>query len=345
MTLDPPYELGDDQVRHGFIGWTEVADPEAPAVSLDLNGRPVPLNFHDEPYARQNFPDRHIVGVHTTVDFREALAGLDPRREPGGFLLRATLKSDDVERTFEYAVTPAWMQAVFGEPVKPRPVPPAHLQIRVAGAAAGEFCLQADRTADRIEQLVAEAGFAFRPGQTVLDFGCGPGRLVAALSIRHAGVAFRGSDIDPEPIAWASEALADRGVFGVNGHAPPLTYGTATFDLVYCISVFTHLPEDQQFAWLDELARVLKPGGVLLTTTMNPRAYPLPAEVVAEAEAHGFAYWATAAETDGLPSFYRLAYHTHDYIRRAWAERGFEVVRIGANDLNDTQDSVLLRRL
>jgi SAM-dependent methyltransferase len=41
----------------------------------------------------------------------------------------------------------------------------------------------------------------------------------------------------------------------------------ATFDLVYSLSVFTHLSEPLQRFWIDELARVLRPGGFLLITT------------------------------------------------------------------------------
>ncbi|WP_293680907.1 class I SAM-dependent methyltransferase [uncultured Phenylobacterium sp.] len=138
--------------------------------------------------------------------------------------------------------------------------------------------------------------------------------------------------------------MADVGAFEVNGHQPPLPYADQTFDLVYALSVFTHLPQDHQFAWLDELRRVLKPGRLLLTTIMNPFAYELPQAIQDSARSSGFAYWGDAAETEGLPSFYRLAYHSHDYVRREWA-RGFEVLRIGGHDLNDTQDSVLLRRV
>lgn len=77
---------------------------------------------------------------------------------------------------------------------------------------------------------------------------------------------------------------------------------------------------------------------------MNPYAYDLPADVRAQADAHGFAYWAEAPATGGLPDSYRLAYHSHDYVKRAWV-RGFEVLGIGSHDLNGTQDSVLLRRI
>src|SRR5947208_884804 len=58
----------------------------------------------------------------------------------------------------------------------------------------------------------------------------------------------------------------------VNGLAPPLAFDDASFDLVYALSVFTHLTGDLQVAWRDELRRVLRPGGRLLITT-HGRSY------------------------------------------------------------------------
>jgi len=43
---------------------------------------------------------------------------------------------------------------------------------------------------------------------------------------------------------------------------PPMSYEDNMFDFVYSISIFTHLPEDMQFAWLQELQRITKPGGI-----------------------------------------------------------------------------------
>jgi SAM-dependent methyltransferase len=48
-----------------------------------------------------------------------------------------------------------------------------------------------------------------------------------------------------------------------------LPYADNTFDIIYGISVFTHLPLEKHYEWKDELARVLKKGGIILFTTQG----------------------------------------------------------------------------
>jgi hypothetical protein len=80
-----------------------------------------------------------------------------------------------------------------------------------------------------------------------------------------------------------------------------------------------------------------------LTTKTNPFAYGLPQALQDEARAKGFLYTPDSFATEGLPDFYRLAYHTPDYVRAVWGEY-FDVLHIGSHDLNTSQDAVLLRR-
>jgi SAM-dependent methyltransferase len=78
-----------------------------------------------------------------------------------------------------------------------------------------------------------------------------------------------GCDLNHAAIAWAAKHLP-HATFTVNRIAPPLPYDDGRFDLVYALSVFTHLPEALTVDWLRELHRVLRPGGVLVLTTMGP---------------------------------------------------------------------------
>ena len=52
------------------------------------------------------------------------------------------------------------------------------------------------------------------------------------------------------------------------GYDPPLEFESASVDLAWAISVFTHLT-DNSVPWLLELHRLLKPGGLLIATYMG----------------------------------------------------------------------------
>jgi SAM-dependent methyltransferase len=100
--------------------------------------------------------------------------------------------------------------------------------------------------------------------RSVLEFGCGSGRV-----IRHFryidGLRLAGTDTNSKPVEWGRKNLP--GIeFNHNALEPPLAYPDGSFDLIYALSVFTHIPLEWQRPWLDELRRVLRPGGHLLCT-------------------------------------------------------------------------------
>ena len=51
-----------------------------------------------------------------------------------------------------------------------------------------------------------------------------------------------------------------------NDPMPPLPFEAESFDFLYSISIFTHFPEDRQLPWIDEVKRVVKPGGIAMIT-------------------------------------------------------------------------------
>lgn len=100
----------------------------------------------------------------------------------------------------------------------------------------------------------------------LLEWGCGPGRIVRHLP-RLLGDAWElhGSDYNPKTVAWCAGHLP-RIAFTHNDLAPPFVYPDGYFSCVYAISVFTHLSETLHRAWIEELRRVLRPGGLLICT-------------------------------------------------------------------------------
>lgn len=145
------------------------------------------------------------------------------------------------------------------------PLPPALLQIRVAGNASAGFEESGRNAAASIRTLLDRADVVLEQHATVLDFGVGCGRIARHWATVN-GPSFYGCDIDADAVAWCRRNLPFVNA-AVNHLEPPLPYVGETFDLVYAYSVFTHLPEHAQRPWIEELSRVIRPGGLLLFTT------------------------------------------------------------------------------
>ena len=215
------------------------------------------------------------------------------------------------------------------------PLPPRRLMVRVAGTADADWFLRSGRAG--YDAIAAHVPLA--DTQSVLDFGCGCGRVTRYFRDHHGEVA--GSDVNRDAVAWCAANLPF-GRFETNGLAPPLAFDDASFDLVYALSVFTHLTADLQLAWRDELRRVLRPAGRLLVTT-HGRSYlqRLDDDERARFE-HGelVVRWAEVVGSN-LCS----AYHPERYLRDTFG-RGFTFVELEAEGArgNPTQDLVLLQK-
>jgi ubiquinone/menaquinone biosynthesis C-methylase UbiE len=106
---------------------------------------------------------------------------------------------------------------------------------------------------------------SMRPGDRVLDLGCGTGTLVVLLKRLHPDVEVVGIDPDPKALARASEKVKRAG-FSIKldrGFSDRLPYPDACFDRVLSSFMFHHLPGDEKATTMREVRRVLKPGGSL----------------------------------------------------------------------------------
>jgi SAM-dependent methyltransferase len=115
------------------------------------------------------------------------------------------------------------------------------------------------------EAMLTHAGIDPAGIQSVLDLGCGTGRLLAGWAASGRDRAsLVGADINAALIGWATQHLSGLASWQVSTPLPPLDVPADSADLALVVSVFTHLPLEWQRAWLDELWRVLRPGGSVL---------------------------------------------------------------------------------
>lgn len=142
------------------------------------------------------------------------------------------------------------------------PLPGSYLMTLVVGNANAKAFYDSGVSAlTEIAGLVDRNGGDFHSFRDVLDFGCGCGRLARHLPRFTKGQIY-GSDYNPRLLRWCQQNLP--GQFVLNGLLPPLPFDDASFDCVYALSVFTHLREETQFRWLEELRRVIRTGGYLV---------------------------------------------------------------------------------
>lgn len=102
--------------------------------------------------------------------------------------------------------------------------------------------------------------------KNILDWGCGPGRIIRHMpEVINNGCQFFATDYNKNSIDWCSENLPNI-QFNKNELEAKLPYEDNSMDVIYGISIFTHLSEQMHYNWFSELLRVLKPNGIMLLT-------------------------------------------------------------------------------
>jgi SAM-dependent methyltransferase len=220
------------------------------------------------------------------------------------------------------------------------PLPPRRLIVSVAGTPDRRWFLESGRlAADSIRELAARHGRPVEQADAMLDFGCGCGRVLRRWRDLR-GIDLAGSDANEAAVAWCRANLRFAR-FATNDLEPPLPFGTDEFDLVYALSVLTHLTEPLQRAWLRELGRIVRADGLLLLST-HGEAYLerlSPEERLRFERGQVVVRWGEAAGSNLCAAFHS---------RRALEKltTGFELVEFvpeGAKG-NPHQDLAVLRR-
>lgn len=131
--------------------------------------------------------------------------------------------------------------------------------------------------------------YGLQRDDSLIDVGCGSGRLAIPLSKTHAGP-YLGTDLVPDLLQYARKRCArpDWRFESVDGVTIPATDGRA--DMVCFFSVFTHLLHEQSYLYLEEARRVLRPGGRIIFSFLEfalPGHWPAFAHTVDDARGRG----------------------------------------------------------
>jgi SAM-dependent methyltransferase len=221
------------------------------------------------------------------------------------------------------------------------PLPPHALAIRAgvpdpADVIASYRAVGRDSRATILDLLGDEWSFA---GKRVLDFGCGSGKVMRHFLGEARDGELWGCDIDAPSIDWINAELHPPLQAFANGEAPPLDVADGRFDLVWSVSVFTHLT-DHWAGWLAELHRVLAPGGLAIVSFLGGAMYEVWTGERWDADRIGMTVLDYGQDWDrGGPT----VFHSPWWLREHWG-RAFEFVQLREGSAPREHGLVLLRR-
>ena len=229
----------------------------------------------------------------------------------------------------------------IGEVVDGMPLPRAGLISNVTGIPDIAWYLVSGKlSAGDVIGLLRKNQIHLCALKSILDFGCGCARITRHMLKLENSVIY-GVDVDRNAVEWCQENFSKEH-FRVSTGQPPLFFPDSEFHLVYAVSVFTHLTTDLVIGWINELRRILKPGGYLVFTTVGQKYI----RSLSNSERFEFLRGSPIVK---IPSYTSnnvcKAYHPYDFVSKELG-KGFTIVDYYPGGAKGTpgQDLYLFRK-
>ena len=195
----------------------------------------------------------------------------------------------------------------------------------------------------------------------ILDFGCASGRFLRhALLQSKSATNVWGCDLAPANVQWITRHLPKEINSCVNSNKPILPFDENQFDAITAFSVFTHI-DQQEAEWLNELKRIVRPGGILYITIHNDASWRMiknrdatikqfehqntfedNLHVTNEMLSQPIPQERIVFRKDHEPVYNCNVWHSDEYIHREWSKH-FEIIQIADNAHANFQSPVILR--
>jgi SAM-dependent methyltransferase len=223
-------------------------------------------------------------------------------------------------------------------------LPPPYLIWLVIGTIDGELYLKSGNYQFNklIIPLLQRNRLEIDNFQTILDFGCGCGRLTRWF-YPCTGAEIWGVDYNEKLVRWCQKNLKFANFF-INKPFPPLDFADEKFNFILIRSVFTHISENAQKKWLEEFHRITTPDGIILFTVHGDNFLP----VLNPGESIQFQKGNIVVRNDiyeGSNNF--TTFHPTGYVYRLLPEYGFEIIdKIPGGTIEYArQDTYLARKI
>lgn len=243
------------------------------------------------------------------------------------------------------------------------PVPPNSSMRKTSSKTITHYYVSGIRCYLPIATMALHCGVKLDDDISILDFGCGVARELVHFQRFYPRPRYFACDVDVTHVNFVQKN------FNVqcykNEFKPPLRYDTASMDMIYSVSTFSHLSPPDHGPWLTELCRVTKPGQFCFLTTEGPTALAFMKHEFSDhsadkqlretgvlykeypfiAEERGRRYKIPIANVGlGFTGSYGNTVLLPDYVRSAWPASGFEVIDVIEGIIDHRQDLVVLRK-
>lgn len=227
--------------------------------------------------ARQSLATIAMNSMRTARDgyFVARLAQLDARIRAAGQGEKASpreLFRDVSDRFWLYLNTEGLRRSAYLRQVLPS-LPDPQIQLRFTGMSGDDALYEAYCMYGLCKRMIQQHRGPLVPSDTILDYGCGWGRVLRFFLKEVEPANLQGVDPLAEVLDIARQTNR-YGNFQLIPAMPPTSLPDASVDVIYLFSVFSHLSEEAHLRLLAEFKRLLRPGGLVIATT-RPREFIL----------------------------------------------------------------------
>lgn len=198
------------------------------------------------------------------------------------------------------------------------------------------------RTMLELQEVMDLSSVSLRSCSSFLEFACGHGRFTRHLARVFTGQQLTVSDVVPGSVDFLKNAFNVNGFYSITDPAALVMPGR--YDVIFVLSLFSHLPTPTWRAWFKALHAALEPGGILIFSTHGEKNARM-AGVTWDASGHVFFPSSESTVLDGQT--YGCTYASLEFVKNEIIQTLGSAVEIQSipSHFWGSQDAVSVKKL